>query len=114
MRKRIIGILLAIAVLASLIAVLPVNAETPGPLKQVVITPSTVTLPVGGTQQFSAQGQADNHVPIPNLTYTWAVAGLSVSQGCSRQATCLAASRTLCWSPLTRAAPSKLALPRLA
>ena len=74
MRKRIIGILLAIAVLASLIAVLPVNAETPGPLKLVVITPSTVTLPVGGTQQFSAQGQADNHVPIPNLTYTWAVA----------------------------------------
>ena len=71
--KKLIAILLVLAVLASLIAVLPVKADTPGSLQRVVITPSTVTLLPGGTQQFSAQGQDDDHVPITNLTYTWAV-----------------------------------------
>jgi len=50
-----------------------ITVETPGPLKRVVITPSTANLLAGGTQQFSAQGYDDNNVPIPNLTYTWAV-----------------------------------------
>ena len=47
--------------------------EPPGPLQRVVITPSTVNLLAGGTQQFSAQGYDDNQVPIPNIAYTWAV-----------------------------------------
>ena len=71
--RKLIGILLVLAVLSSLVVVLPVNADTPGPLKRVVVTPSTVTLPAGGTQQFSAQGQDDDHVAIPNLTYIWVV-----------------------------------------
>jgi hypothetical protein len=45
----------------------------PGPLDHVVISPSSATMAVGGTRQFTAQGQDANNVSIPGLTYFWAM-----------------------------------------
>jgi len=42
-------------------------------LDHVAITPSSATLAMGGTQQFTAQGYDTSNVPIPGLTYYWAV-----------------------------------------
>ncbi len=47
---------------------------SPGILDHLQITPSTATIPVGGSQQFSAQGYDVNNVAIPGLAYSWAVA----------------------------------------
>lgn len=44
-----------------------------GPLDHVVISPTTATLPVSGTRQFTAQGQDANNLPISGLTYVWSV-----------------------------------------
>jgi len=73
MRKRIIGVFIALALIAVLVPVLPAGAQTPGPLHHVVITPTSATMAVGGTQQFTAQGQDANNLPIPNLLYVWAL-----------------------------------------
>ena len=44
-----------------------------GNLDHIVISPTTVTLAVGGTQQFTAQGQDANNLPIAGLTYVWSI-----------------------------------------
>jgi len=45
-----------------------------GSLDHVVVSPETVILPVGGTQEFTAQGQDANDLPITTgLTYNWEV-----------------------------------------
>jgi len=46
-----------------------------GNLDHIVISPTTVTLAVGGTQQFTAQGQDANNLPITGLTYVWSANG---------------------------------------
>ncbi len=75
MRKRLIGIFVALVLIALLVPVLPVGVQTLGPLHHVVITSTSATMAGGGTQQFTAQGQDANNVPIPNLIYVWALVG---------------------------------------
>ena len=44
-----------------------------GPLDHIIVTPSTATVAIGGTQQFTAQGYDADDNPIPNLPFTWNV-----------------------------------------
>lgn len=74
MRKRVIGIFIAVALVAgSLFKLMPVGAETVGPLDHVVISLASATVAVGGTQQFAAQGQDASNNAIDGLTYTWTI-----------------------------------------
>ena len=50
-----------------------ITGTAAGPLDHVAITPASVTLAVGGTKQFTAQGYDANNMAIPGLTYFWSV-----------------------------------------
>src|SRR3990170_4344128 len=48
-------------------------------LDRVVVSPASIILAAGGTQQFAAQGYDANNAPISGLTYFWAAAAGSGS-----------------------------------
>lgn len=73
MRKRIIGIFVALVLIGAMFPLVPVSARALDSLDHVVISPSSANITVGGTQQFTTQGQKASNVAIPNLTYSWAV-----------------------------------------
>jgi|GEM_PF-3502653 len=50
-----------------------VTAPAPGPLDHVTVSPSSATLAIGGTQQFTAQGFDAANVSIPGLGFGWNV-----------------------------------------
>ncbi|MFH1382919.1 MAG: hypothetical protein ABIH70_08525 [Chloroflexota bacterium] len=73
MKKKFITLLVAVLLLGVLILqAVPARAEA-GVLDYVVVTPSSASLPAGGTQQFTAQAYDGNNVTISGLTYSWAV-----------------------------------------
>ena len=73
MKKKIIGILIAVAVLGiGLFAAVPALAST-NPITSVQITPSTVSIGAGGSQQFSAQAYDAGNQPVSNVSYFWLV-----------------------------------------
>ena len=49
------------------------SAQTIGPLDHITLSPATVTLTVGATQQYSAQGYDANNNAISDLTYVGTV-----------------------------------------
>ncbi len=52
----------------------------PGALDHVSVTPASVTMTPGATQQFTAQAYDSANIPIPGLAYTWLVtAGGSIT-----------------------------------
>jgi len=50
-----------------------VTGATPSALDHVKVTPSSATVAVGATRQFSAQGYDAANKPIPGLSYYWSV-----------------------------------------
>lgn len=74
MKKKIIGILVALALLGVLVfQVAPALADAAGPLDHVVIAPASATLLPGGVQQFTAQGYDSANIAISGLQYFWLV-----------------------------------------
>lgn len=72
MKKKIIGILIAVALLGvAAFQVAPALADTAGSLDHVVLTPSGATLLPGGTQQFTAQGYDVSNAAVAGVTYFW-------------------------------------------
>jgi hypothetical protein len=68
------GILIGVMLLGTLLfQVVHISAQTNGNLDHVVVTPSSTSLAVGGTQQFSAQAYDSNNTAVPGLTYNWLV-----------------------------------------
>jgi len=73
-KKKIIGILVALALLGVLVfQVAPALADAAGPLDHVVIAPASATLLPGGVQQFAAQGYDSANIAISGLNYFWLV-----------------------------------------
>lgn len=54
-------------------ATVVVTAPAPGPLDHVTVLPATVTLPFGGTQQFTAQAYDTVNNPITGIGFVWNV-----------------------------------------
>jgi hypothetical protein len=74
-KKKILGILAAIAVLVTVLLVaLPVHAS-PGVLDHLQITPTSATVPVGRPVQFLAQGYDSSDNATNGLIYSWSVSG---------------------------------------
>jgi hypothetical protein len=72
-KKKIIGILVAVAVLGiGLFAAVPALAST-NPITSVQITPSTISIGAGGSQQFSAQAYDAGNQPVSNVKFFWLV-----------------------------------------
>ena len=72
MKKKIIWVLATITLLAVIFATVPVMADTATTqLSRVQITPSSATLLLGGSQQFTAQAYDKQDQPITNVTYFW-------------------------------------------
>ena len=53
----------------------------PSQLDHVVISPTTTTIEIGETQQFTAYGHDAAHVTIPGLSYVWSVSAGGVIDG---------------------------------
>ena len=49
-----------------------VVAPAPGPLASIVLSPSSATVGVGGTQSLTAEGKDQNGTVLSGLTFTWA------------------------------------------
>lgn len=73
MKKRIIGIALALLLVAIAVPFAAAFAHQTLPLDHVVISPSPATIARGGTQQFTASGQDSHNATLPGVTYTWSV-----------------------------------------
>jgi len=50
-----------------------VTVVVPGPLDHVALSPTNVTLPINGTQQFTAVGQDSANVSVTGVPYTWGI-----------------------------------------
>lgn len=75
MKKKIIGVLIAVALLGvALFQAVPALADAANPIDHIQITPTGATLAVGGTQQFSAQAYDAGNQPVSNVNYFWMVA----------------------------------------
>jgi hypothetical protein len=75
MKKKIIGALVVMALIAVVfVGVLPANAAA-GVLDHVQITPTSATVPVGSPVQFLAQSYDSNNAVITGVTYQWSVSG---------------------------------------
>jgi hypothetical protein len=72
-KKKIIGVLITIAILATGLTAIPIMADAANHLDHVQITPTSAALAVGTTQQFSAQAYDESNQPITNVTYFWLV-----------------------------------------
>ncbi len=74
MKKKIIGVLIAVALLGvALFQAVPALADAANPIDHIQITPTGATLAVGGTQQFSAQAYDAGNQPVSNVNYFWMV-----------------------------------------
>jgi hypothetical protein len=74
-KKKIIGVLILVALLSvTLFQAIPALASTTNPIDHVQVSPDIVTLPVGGTQKFSAQAYDSGNQPVSNAHYFWMVA----------------------------------------
>ena len=73
MKKNLINIFFVLVLVIAVAPLVPAFADTAGPLDHVVMSPTSANISVGGTQQFTAQGQDSNNVTIQGLTYDWYV-----------------------------------------
>jgi len=60
-----------------------VDYTLPGPLDHIVVSPNPVTVVIGASQTFTAQGFDAENNPIPNLDFSWNVVagGGTIDQG---------------------------------
>jgi len=73
MKKVIIGIVVALVLIAIAMPLTIAAADAGLPLDHVALTPSSVTLATNGTQQFTAVGQDSANAPVADVNYTWSV-----------------------------------------
>ncbi len=74
MKKKIIAIITGIAIIGvACFQVIPTFADTPNPLDHVIVSPTSTTLPVGGSQQFSARAYDSDNQTLSNVTFFWLV-----------------------------------------
>ena len=73
MKKRFIGVIVSLVLVATAVPIATVSAQTAGPLDHVVIIPNSVTIPADDYQQFTAVGQDSDNITIGHVSYTWAV-----------------------------------------
>ena len=75
MKKKIIAILIAVAVVAGGLMTVPLLADSAtGSITHVQLTPASVTLVTGTTQQYTAQALDSNNEAVSNVSYFWLVA----------------------------------------
>jgi hypothetical protein len=74
-KKKIIAILIATALVVTGLVALPVMAApATGTMTHIQLTPNDVSMVTGTTQQFTAQALDANNQPVANVTYLWLVA----------------------------------------
>jgi len=74
-KKKIIAILIAMAVVVGGLMAVPLLADSAtGNITHVQLTPASVTLVTGTTQQYTAQALDNNNQPVSNVNYFWLVA----------------------------------------
>ena len=73
MKKRFIGVIVALVLVATALPLATVSAQSAGPLDHVVLLPNTATVPADDLQQFTAVGEDSDNVTIRNVSYTWSV-----------------------------------------
>jgi len=74
-KKKIIAILIAVAVVAGGIMTVPLLADSAtGSITHVQLTPASVTLVTGTTQQYTAQALDSSNQPVSSVNYFWLVA----------------------------------------
>jgi hypothetical protein len=72
MKKKIIAILIVVALLTVGLTAIPIMAAAATPhLNHVQLTPGAITMVPAGTQQFTAQSYDENNQPLANATYFW-------------------------------------------
>jgi hypothetical protein len=73
MKKKIIGVVVVFILIAAAIPLSVVSANAGNQLDHVSITPDSIVLPPGGTQQFSAVGENEDNQPVNGVLYSWEV-----------------------------------------
>jgi predicted aspartyl protease len=73
MKKAIISIVVALVLIAAAMPLAIAIADTEQPLDHVALSPTSVTLTINGTQQFTAVGQDSANLTVTDVTYTWGV-----------------------------------------
>ena len=73
MKKTIISIVVALVLIAVAMPLAIASADTELPLDHVVLSPTSVTLSINGTQQFTAVGQDSANLTVTGVNYTWGV-----------------------------------------
>jgi hypothetical protein len=75
MKKKIIAVLIVVALLTVGLTAIPIMADAATPhLNHVQLTPGAITMVPGATQQFTAQAYDDNNQSLANVTYFWLLA----------------------------------------
>jgi hypothetical protein len=75
MKKKIIAILIGVALLTVGFTAIPIMADpAAGQMTHVQLIPNNVTLAAGGTQHFTAQALDYNNQPASTVNYFWVVA----------------------------------------
>ena len=75
MKKKIIAIIIAVALLTVGLSAIPIMADAAnGQMTHVKLTPENVALVTGTTQQFTVQALDNNNQPVANVIYFWVVA----------------------------------------
>jgi hypothetical protein len=75
MKKKIIAVLIVVALLTVGLTAIPIMADAANPhLNHVQLTPAEITVIPGATQQFTAQAYDDNNQALANVTYFWMLA----------------------------------------
>ncbi len=71
--KKTVALCLALVLVFIFIPQMPALADTAGPLDHLVITPSSVSIPAGTTQQFTASAQDSANVTVTDAQFTWTI-----------------------------------------
>ncbi len=73
MKKAIIGIAVALVLIVAAMPLAIASADAEPPLDHVALSPTSVTLPINGTQQFTAVGRDSANLTVTDVDYTWGV-----------------------------------------
>jgi hypothetical protein len=77
MKKSIVSIVVALVLITAAMPLAIASADTELPLDHVALSPTSVTLSINGTQQFTAVGQDSANITVTSVTYTWGVIAVS-------------------------------------
>lgn len=81
MKKKILAVLIALSLLGvGLFQVIPALAAT-GPLDHIVLTPTTASVPVNNSQQFTVTAYTTNNQTAGGVSYLWVITTGSEASG---------------------------------